>query len=297
MTESPRPRVAKRIWVYVADSKLKIEVNDRVVVVARTVPELIEAAHISQDQDPFVLDKAASVRLDLERAQRAALLPEFTPAKVLQEQLYDAWESAGEPSAFDLDDAPPIETGVTVDGQPWGWLYVVSDDVWQLIPTTPSDVIFDLTVSFDGATMTSGMVFDAGVRRWPSDHGMSWYENPDNGDHDFSVLYEVDDWEGPVLEAITFDSWPWCPMNNHPSTPDFDEEQYADAEDEGWTAHLDLDDSIFSEEFIGSALQQIWVPCKVHVGENLTLNEVGRSWSWTGSTWIPKSDLSTAQKA
>jgi hypothetical protein len=283
--------MAQFLHVTREDGVVRLRLDESVILESETTTELVEKAHALGDSAPLELEMDTSVRLSLRGPDRAVLLAALHPVSDLVDELYDQWEAAGEPSSFEFDEPPSIETGVNVDDERWGWMYLLADDQWQLIPQGTSQTIFDLTVGFDGASMTSGMVFDTGLRRWPTNHGVSWYVNPDGGDSSLNVLYEIQDWESVVLDLIGFESWPWCTRNNHPYIRDHDEEEYKDAEDEGWSASLDLDDSLFSDEFIGNALQRIWVPCKLHREEDdLSIFAVGRRWLWTGTTWVPESE-------
>jgi hypothetical protein len=267
-----------------------IQVDGTVVAQSESVAGLLAAAQ-QREVNPLDLDTGASVRFDLSLSAHASVLAALHPAPELLDQLYDQWEAAGEPNDFGLDQPPKIETGVTVDDEPWGWIYIPGRDEWQLIPVRSSKPIFELVLAFEGASMTSGVVFDTGLRRWPTSHGLSWYLNPDDGESRLEVLYEVEDWEDVVLAAVEFDTWPWCPRGNHPIEDDVEDDVDGDAdEDDGWVIRFDMDDSVFSERFIGEALTKIWTPCQRHAkDEDLSISVDGRTWSWNGSTWVPDS--------
>jgi hypothetical protein len=274
----------KHIRIGREGDNLRVQVDGAVVVEAPCVAGLLSATRDAA-VNPLDLDMGTSVAFDLPRSARADLLAALHPASDLLDQLYDQWETAGEPSEFEQEEPPKIETGVTVDDEPWGWIYISKQDEWQLIPVASSKSLFELVLAFEGASMTCGVVFDTGVRRWPTNHGVSWYLEPDDGESKLEVLYEVKNWEDVVWNAVEFDTWPWCPRGNHPVE---DDPEDADLdEDDGWTIRFDVDDSIFSERFIGEALTKIWKPCQRHANDqDLSVSVDRRTWTWSGSRWV-----------
>jgi hypothetical protein len=280
-------RMNRHILIGRGANNLSIQVDGTLAVESESVDALLDEAQRGA-VSPLSLRTRDSVQLHLHRSERASVLAALHPVSELMDQLYDQWEAAGEPSDFESEEPPKIETGVTVDDEPWSWIYLPGQDAWQQIPVGESKPTFELVLSFEGASMTSGVVFDTGIRSWSTNHGVSWYLNPDDGVRELNVLYEVEDWERVVWDAVASDTWPWCPRGNHLSGDDPEEDDQD--RDDGWVIRFDVDDSMFSDRFIGKALTKIWTPCERHsTEEGLSISAGQRTWSWNGSTWVPDS--------
>jgi hypothetical protein len=269
--------------------QVRLSVGDRIVAAGADISMLVEAANALGDSDPLLLRASASLRLDLPRAEKAMVLEAVWEHSTLTDEL---WERDAE-----LDDnygrteaRPAIETGILVDGQPWGWLFLVSEDSippdidgrWQLIPAGPSETILTAGASFWG-NMVSGPYKDIGIRRWSDLAAVSWYE-VDEGPTSMWVDYEVEDWDKLFLDAFSdfFDVrhgpagafCPACEGTNY------------------WTAYINAD-PMFSDELVGRAMTEIYSPCAEHKDASRYSDVVfveqvaGHDWRWTGSSWTP----------
>jgi hypothetical protein len=266
--------------------QVRILVGDRVVVTGADISALVEAANALGDSDPLLLRAGASLRLDLPRAEKASVLEAVWEHSNLTAEL---WERDAE-----LDEdygrtevRPAIETGIFVDGQPWGWLFLMSEDSvpadidgrWQLVPAGPSETILTAGASFWGS-MVSGPYKDIGIRRWSDLAAVSWYE-VDEGPTSMWVDYEVEDWDKLFLDAFSgfFDGQygpdrPFCPACE--VTKD-------------WAMYIDAD-PMFSDELIGEAMTELYGPCAEHrdMVDVLIVREIaGHDWRWTGTSWTP----------
>ncbi len=289
MNQVPDSAETAPITVAHDGDQVRILVDDRVVVTGADISTLVEAANALGDSDPLLLRAGASLRLDLSRAEKATVLEAVWEHSTLTDELLER--------DAELDDdygrteaRPAIETGILVDGQPWGWLFLMSEDStvtdvdgrWQLVPDGPSETILTAGASFWGS-MVSGPYKDIGIRRWSDLAAVSWYEI-DDGPTSMWMDYEVEDWDKLLLDAFSgfFDGQygpegPLCP---------------ACGQTKDWTAYIHAD-PMFVDDLVGQALTEIYFPCAEHkdefrYSEVLFVKQVaGHDWRWTGSSWTP----------
>jgi hypothetical protein len=225
--------------------------------------------------------------LELPRTEKATVLEAVREHSALTDELWERDEDLDGDYAR-TEARPAIETGILVDEQPWGWLFLMSEDStvtdidgrWQLVPAGPSEKILTAGASFWGS-MVSGPYKDIGIRRWSDLAAVSWYE-VDEGPTSMWVDYEVEDWDKLFLDAFSgfFDGQygpegPFCPACER--TKD-------------WTAYINAD-PMFADELVGEAMTEIYFPCAEHkdefrYSEVLLVKQVaGHDWRWTGSSW------------
>jgi len=286
MNQVPDSAATAPITVAPDGDQVRILVGDRVIAAGADISTLVEAANALGDTDPLILRAGASLRLDLPRAEKVTVLAAVREHNTLTDEL---WERDEE---LDLDSGrtearPAIETGILVDGRPWGWLFLMSEDPvdgrWQLVPVGPSETILTAGASFWGS-MVSGPYKDIGIRRWSDLAAVSWYEIGE-GPTEMWVDYEVEDWDKLFLDAFAgfFDGQygpdrPFCPA--------------CERTKKDWTAYIDAD-PMFADELVGQAMTAIYFPCAEHKGEFrysevLFVEQVaGHDWRWTGSSWTP----------
>lgn len=196
-------------------------------------------------------------------------VPTCRPSPELVEDL-DLLLDEGEYVA--LDYSPPIDTGILVDGEPWGWFWTISDRDeqahWELLPldfqevaTTVIEVGAWQSMSMTGAVLTAGARQVGGLAvRWSRD---------DEGYRDLVVdrAFDAEDAAHELCSDLFDGGDPVCP----------------DTEEHGWEITLDLADSI-SHGTAAKCLDIIWKPC----GEDPLHDELtfrGSRWHWDGDHW------------
>jgi len=150
----------------------------------------------------------------------------------------------------------PVDTGITLNGEPWGWTLPVNDweagdDSWFLLPVGFFDQAVELastsmwqSASMTGAVITTTCLSANGVAfGWQilDEEGLTW-----------RTLTLGDDLDAVARDFIarSFSDWglPVCPV--------WDES--------GWMLTIDLDDNV--RNAVGpAALATIWVPCPDHL--------------------------------
>jgi hypothetical protein len=267
--------------------QVRITVGDEVVATGPDVPRLVEAAHALGESDPLKLRVGASLLLDLPQSERAAVFVAVGPHSTMSDELREREEELS--GAYLYSEKPPIEAGISVDEQPWGWWHLASDpstdgpneDGWRLIPAWPAETVLHAAADFVGYSMGSGPVKDIGIRRWASLAAVSWSQEYEGGrPASTRVNYEIEDtdWDGLFLRAFSgffHDDFSICPGCE---------------EEEGNNYSVSVEaHPMFSNELIGQALTEIYRPCEEHEGtpEVLIVKEVaGHDWRWIGDSWM-----------
>jgi hypothetical protein len=266
--------------------QMHILVGQQVVATETSLSRLIDAAHALGENDPLNLRPQVSLLLDLPRREKATVLAAVSEHNTLVDQLWER-DADLDGDYARVETRPAIETGILVDGRPWGWLFLMSstlpdvDGRWQLIPAGSSETILDVTAGWWGDNMGgTGPYKDIGIRRWSDLAAVSWYDICD-GPTSMRVDYEVEDWDKLFLDAFSdfFEGYygpsdPLCPGCE---------------ETEDWRVSINAN-SMFSDELIGQALTEIYRPCNEHKGTPDVLfveHVAGRDWCWKGTTWTP----------
>lgn len=163
----------------------------------------------------------------------------------------------------------PVDTGITLNGEPWGWALSVDDweagdDSWFLLPVGFFDHVVELasTSMWQSASMTGAVIPTTCL----SSNGVSFgWQIFDEEGLTWRTLVVSDDLERTAREfvALSFDEWngPVCPV----------------CDESGWEITIDLAAPV--RETVGpAALATIWVPCPDHL--EVARVESGGRWRW-----------------
>jgi len=246
--------------------EFQVLVSGLVTVQSADIEHLIAAASDLGKDNPLLLDRDVDLVLDLPLADKAAVLAVVSQAAHLEDELVDERDEIFDGIDWEVE---PIDTGNTVDGQAWGWFSPDGGAIFRLAPAGPSEVILGARASWMGAGMSTS--FEVGVRRFDHSVAMSWYAHED-GETKIWIDYEVQGWDPVMTRALRS-------MFDHSICP-------ACEESEPWSIAVHAD-PMFSVQALGDALTGIWCPCSQHREAGATLNEAGRDWRWSDTTWVP----------
>jgi hypothetical protein len=264
--------------------QVRITVGDQVVATGPDVPTLVDAAHALGESDPLKLRAGARLVLDLSAAEKGAVLDQVREHNTLTDELRERDEEL----AYPFQEKPPLETGTSVDGQPWGWLHVFRDaptygpneNSWRLIPTWDADPVLKVYAECN-AGMTGGPLSEIGIRRWESLAAVFWSDVFEGGPRDLWVEYQIEDWNRVLLDATA-----WLFDGNYgpdgPLCPACVPNDYFDIR--LWV------DPIFSDELIGQAVANLYRPCAEDTNSPDALfvrDLAGHDWRWIGESWMP----------
>ncbi len=206
-----------------------------------------------------------------------AVIARLRPSEVLLERLAAVEDPAvwgGWPEWLH-----PIDTGITLNGRPWGWTISLDDweaggEGWFLLPVGFFDQAIELaatsrwqSASMTGASIPTTCLWSNGVAfGWQvlDEEGLTWRTST-VGDDPETIARD--------FIARSFGGWglPVCPV----------------CDESGWEITVDLAELV--RETVGpAALATIWVPCPDHL--EVARVESGGWWRWDPDTVDAASD-------
>jgi hypothetical protein len=228
-----------------------------------TIAELIAKAD-KVHPSPLSLGRGTSVTFDIPGESRAKILEAFAPP----DSEFDALVETAEEMDFPFEDVDPIDVGIHIDGNRWGWAPLDNSySAFGLSPIGESDLVADFN-AWMSASMT-GVVLDSGARRW-GDIALQWLSD----DSDVSwqkMIYNVDDWTELLDSIVLLDGLELCPAceSDEPS---------------GWVLNLTVS-PIYSSETLGRVIANVWRPCEAHRGMDCPLEFASLKWKWGDGVW------------
>jgi hypothetical protein len=265
-------------------SAIEVVRDGEICLRAGSIQELVRAAGRLAASSPLCLPAGAQIEVELAHGDRAAFLEALAPTEDedAQDVLYERWAEA---SAYDVDDIDPLDDGITVNGQPWGWFRMSSDDAFELLPIGPQSEVLRLgawmTASMTGAVITATLV------RCDDLAAAAWYEDDIDGVQWFASFYDVTR-EGlatacsTLLDAFSSYWSPICPVRDCPNVPEWSSP--------GWVVSLDASEPL-DEQILADAVATLCQPCDEHMdlygpdGDDV-VSLGGRDWTWKDEGWI-----------
>jgi hypothetical protein len=245
-------------------TEFQVLVSGLVTVQSADLEHLIaEVSDLGKD-NPLLPGRDVDLVLDLPSADRAAVLALVSASTDMEVELVNHRDEIFDGLDWEVE---PIDTGNTVDGQRWGWFSPDGGAVFRLVPAGPSEVVLGARARWMGAGMSTS--FEVGVRRFDHSVAISWYWQED-GVTRIWIDYEVQGWGEVMTRALRS-------MFDHSICP-------ACEESEPWTIAVEAD-PMFSDQAVGDALTGVWCPCSQHGEAGAALNEAGRDWKWSDTTW------------
>lgn len=247
--------------------ELLIVEDDRLLLSAPTVSDLIKAVTGLETGNPLEIDRDASLMLLLPVEERALILDALTPSADFEGWMIDNGIEDVVPSS-----EPFFDGGNQVDGQPWGWCMTYDPQGYLFAPLyDPKDI------AGAGGWFTqsmTGAVISTGVRCWGTSV-LSWYVN-DTDRSTYEMRHNVQNWDDLLTEVFggVFDE-SICPA--------CEESDFS-----GWDVSADAS-PIFADSVVGRALKCIWYPCETHASTSVVLEAADRTWSWRGDAWALQS--------
>jgi hypothetical protein len=259
------PSSSRSVTIRREAEEFQVLVRGVAAVQSADIEHLIAAASDLGMDNPLLLDRDVDLVLDLPLPDKAAVLAVVSEAASIQGELVAGRDEILDGADWEVE---PIDTGNTVDGQPWGWFSPDGGAVFRLVPTAPSEAILGARASWIGAGMSTSL--EVGVRSFDHSVAISWYSHED-GETKIWIDYEVEGWDAVMTRALRS-------MFDHSICP-------ACEESEPWSITVRAD-AMFSVQALGDALTGIWCPCSQHRESGATLNEASRDWKWSDTTWV-----------
>ena len=216
----------------------------------------------------IIIDPEAHIRLGIAGnwSELAAMVPSDSTLAAIDEA-FDDWSDDNDGI---YEEAVPLDLGVTVDDEPWGWLPVWEDrsdgdniDSWRLVPLDIQDRLEPLAhaSAWMSASMTGG-VYTAQIDHCPI-LWLEWWRLDDMGVTHLEIGYGPADAtlaERPAeaLFGQIFDGWiRFCPC----------------CDDQGWVLSLD------SEGY-----KRAYQTCELH-RSGCSFRSDNQTVRWTGTDW------------
>lgn len=224
----------------------------------RSWPEMLRDLSVEDDEVPRVLLMADQrVEISGTQAQISEVLASLDCVDAVADEMVDAGEG-------DSPGYPPFDSGVTVNGEPWGWL-AGPDRRWLIPMTFAEDVSYEFTAAYTSDGMPVSTYRFCGLAAPPV--SVDW-----GGDDCVEFLFvcynltDARDVGRDIAAGFSLPDGPYCPVC------------------EDWMIiGFDGDPSVEAD-----ALASCWRPCAEHNQTRATWTastEGGHEWSWDGERW------------